>query len=131
MISQTVETSNLKRTIHDSSISTSPEILAKLCPVSNPRMLPTLPYIFATLSIFFTQRSGVFAQQLSDTSGWALRGNQTCPAGESSCGKTAHGFVGCCPAFSPCLPQYNDVCCPPSKPQTLLISIVFHFRDRY
>ena len=81
-------------------------------------MLLTPPNIFATLSIFFTQTSRVFAQNLSDTSGWALRGNQTCPAGESECGETAHGFVGCCPASSPCLPQYNDVCCPPSKRQT-------------
>ena len=93
-------------------------------------MLFTRPKIFAILSISFTQITKGFAQQLSDTSGWALRANQTCPAGESDCGPTAHGFVGCCPASSPCLPQYNNVCCPPSKPQLPLYVNHFPFQTR-
>ena len=80
------------------------------------RMLLSTPTIVsATFAVFFARTSPLFAQQLSDTSGWALRGNQTCTGGESECGPTANGFVACCPSSAPCLSQYNSVCCPPSK----------------
>ena len=62
-------------------------------------------------------------QALSDTSGWALRIQRNCPAGQSECGPTANGFVACCPASSPCMNQYNDVCCPPGKSPALDRSI--------
>lgn len=71
---------------------------------------------FAVLLLFCLRTYRVFGQELSETSGWALRANQTCPTTESDCGPTANGFFGCCPASSPCLIQYNNVCCPPSKP---------------
>ena len=53
---------------------------------------------------------------LSETSGWALRANDTCPESLSECGTTWGDFVACCPTTSPCLKQYNAVCCPLGKP---------------
>ncbi|KAF2814135.1 uncharacterized protein BDZ99DRAFT_516747 [Mytilinidion resinicola] len=44
--------------------------------------------------------------------GFALRHNGSCPAGNINCGTTVAPFRGCCPSGYACPHQYNLACCP-------------------
>lgn len=92
---------------------------ARPCPLAELELQMRSFRNVAALVLAF-RGSWALAQIISNTSGWALRGNQTCQSGENTCGRIAGVFVACCPSTSACITQYNDVCCPPSKPRVCL-----------